>query len=165
MIFALRKSKKTDTKLVEKLERLSSEELYNRLIELDPVAAHEIHPNNVQRVIRAIERVELSGKQKSDIDQNQGNEPLYPHYIIGLTIDREILYERINKRVDMMMEKGLLNEVKGLYEQNIRDVQSIQAIGYKEIYAYLDGKSSLEDALVRLKTKLPKICKTAINLF
>ena len=65
----------------------------------------------------------------------------------------------------MMMEKGLLNEVQGLYEQNIRDVQSIKAIGYKELYAYLDGKSSLEDALVRLKTKLPSICKTAINLF
>lgn len=163
--FRFTEEKKTDTKLVEKLERLSSEELYNRLIELDPVAAHEIHPNNVQRVIRAIERVELSGKQKSDIDQNQGNEPLYPHYIIGLTIDREILYERINKRVDMMMEKGLLNEVQGLYEQNIRDVQSIQAIGYKELYAYLDGKSSLEDALVDLKQNSRRYAKRQLTYF
>ncbi|MEI4768487.1 tRNA (adenosine(37)-N6)-dimethylallyltransferase MiaA [Psychrobacillus sp. FJAT-51614] len=156
---------KTDSNFLKELEQLSSEDLYKRLKELDPIAASEIHPNNVQRIMRAIERVELSGKRKNEIEQNQGNEKIYPHYIIGLSIDRALLYERINKRVDIMMDKGLLEEVKGLHKNGIRNVQSIQAIGYKEIYEYLDGKITLEEAIDHLKQNSRRYAKRQLTYF
>lgn len=163
--FRFTEEHKTDSNLMKELEQLSSDDLYSRLIELDPIAANEIHPNNVQRIMRAIERVELSGKSKNEIEQNQGNEKIYPHYIIGLTIDRALLYERINKRVDIMMDKGLLDEVKGLHRNGIRDVQSIQAIGYKEIYEYLDGNVSLEEAIDNLKQNSRRYAKRQLTYF
>lgn len=163
--FRFTEEHKTDSNLMKELEQLSSDDLYTRLIELDPIAANEIHPNNVQRIMRAIERVELSGKRKNEIEQNQGNERIYPHYIIGLTIDRALLYERINKRVNIMMDKGLLDEVKGLHRKGIRDVQSIQAIGYKEIYEYLDGKISLEEAIDNLKQNSRRYAKRQLTYF
>ncbi|GGA24794.1 tRNA (adenosine(37)-N6)-dimethylallyltransferase MiaA [Psychrobacillus lasiicapitis] len=163
--FRFTKQPKLDVDLQKELEKLPPDELFNRLRKLDPEAANEIHPNNVQRVIRAIERVELSGKQKKEIEQDHGQEKVYPHYIIGLTTDREVLYERINKRVDLMVEKGLLEEVKKLHEQGIRGVQSIQAIGYKEIYAYLDGFLTLEEALDNLKQNSRRYAKRQLTYF
>ncbi|MFJ5771611.1 tRNA (adenosine(37)-N6)-dimethylallyltransferase MiaA [Psychrobacillus sp. NPDC093180] len=151
--------------LQKELEKLPPDELFNRLRKLDPEAASEIHPNNIQRVIRAIERVELSGKQKKEIEQDHGQEKVYPHYIIGLTTDREVLYDRINKRVELMVEKGLLEEVKKLHEQGIRGVQSIQAIGYKEIYAYLDGFLTLKEALDNLKQNSRRYAKRQLTYF
>ena len=104
-------------------------------------------------------------KQKNEIEQNQGHEKLYPHYIIGLTMDREVLYERINKRVELMMEKGLLEEVKALHDKGIRDVQSIQAIGYKEIYALFGWTTSLEEALNNLKQNSRRYAKRQLTYF
>jgi tRNA dimethylallyltransferase len=150
---------------IQELECLKAEELYARLLKKDPEAAKDIHPNNVQRVIRAIERLELTGMQRDEIEQKQGHEKVYPHYIIGLNIDREVLYERINKRVDIMVEQGLLQEVKGLYDNGIRNSQSIQAIGYKEIYEYLDGKITLEEALERLKQNSRRYAKRQLTYF
>ncbi|RKJ30785.1 tRNA (adenosine(37)-N6)-dimethylallyltransferase MiaA, partial [Butyricicoccus sp. 1XD8-22] len=121
--------------------------MHDRLNALDPETAKTIHPNNTRRVIRALEMIELSGVSKASDEMNRGNIPMYNHLIIGLDMDREKLYERINLRVDLMMEKGLLEEVKGLYDRGIRDVQSVQAIGYKEFYAYFDGKCTLEEAI------------------
>ncbi|MDI2588474.1 tRNA (adenosine(37)-N6)-dimethylallyltransferase MiaA [Psychrobacillus sp. NEAU-3TGS] len=163
--FRFTEQPKIDASLQKELEKLPSDELFNRLRKLDPEAASEIHPNNIQRVIRAIERVELSGKQKKEIEQDHGQEKVYPHYIIGLTTDREVLYERINKRVELMVEKGLLEEVKKLHEQGIRGVQSIQAIGYKEIYAYLDGFLTLEEALDNLKQNSRRYAKRQLTYF
>lgn len=163
--FRFTEQPKIDVSLQKELEKLPPDELFNRLRKLDPEAASEIHPNNIQRVIRAIERVELSGKQKKEIEQDHGQEKVYPHYIIGLTTDREVLYERINKRVELMVEKGLLEEVKKLHEQGIRGVQSIQAIGYKEIYAYLDGFLTLEEALDNLKQNSRRYAKRQLTYF
>lgn len=163
--FRFTEEQKSDSHLLEQLERMSPEALYERLSKVDPKAAAEIHPNNVQRIIRAIERVELSGKRKEEIEQNQGNKKVYPHYIIGLSIDRALLYERINERVDIMVKNGLLQEVKGLHEKNIRQVQSIQAIGYKEIYDYLDGNISLTEALDKLKQNSRRYAKRQLTYF
>lgn len=154
-----------DENRLAELEKMSPDDLFDLLHSLDPEAAMEIHPNNVQRVIRAIERVELTGKQKNAIEQNQGNEKVYHHYIIGLSIDREQLYNRINQRVDIMLENGLLEEVKTLHSRGIRDVQSIQAIGYKEIYAYLDGDVSFEDAIEQLKQNSRRYAKRQLTYF
>lgn len=154
-----------DENRLAELEKMSPDHLFELLLALDPEAAKDIHPNNVQRVIRAIERVELTGKQKNDIEQNQGREQVYRHYIIGLSIDRQLLYGRINNRVDIMLEKGLLKEVEALYSKDIRDVQSIQAIGYKEIYAYLDGDVSLEEAMEQLKQNSRRYAKRQLTYF
>ncbi|MFF2753934.1 tRNA (adenosine(37)-N6)-dimethylallyltransferase MiaA [Psychrobacillus sp. NPDC058041] len=163
--FRFTEQPKTNSDLLKELEQLSSEVLFERLSKLDPIASTEIHPNNIQRVMRAIERVELSGKRKDEIEQNQGNEKVYPHYIIGLSIDRGLLYERINKRVEIMLGKGLLQEVKGLHEQNIRNVQSIQAIGYKEIYDFLDGHITFEESIDNLKQNSRRYAKRQLTYF
>lgn len=149
------------------LEKLGPEAMHAKLAALDPKTAETIHPNNTRRVIRALEMIELSGVSKASEAQNRGEIPLYNHLIIGLgqNMDREELYDRINRRVDMMMEKGLLEEVKGLWQQNIRGVQSIQAIGYKEIYDYLDGKCSLEEAIENIKQNSRRYAKRQLTYF
>lgn len=149
------------------LEKLGPEAMHAKLATLDPKTAETIHPNNTRRVIRALEMIELSGISKASEAQNRGEIPLYNHLIIGLgqNMDREELYDRINRRVDIMMEKGLLEEVKGLWQQNIRGVQSIQAIGYKELYEYLDGKCTLEEAIENLKQNSRRYAKRQLTYF
>ncbi|WP_054767161.1 tRNA (adenosine(37)-N6)-dimethylallyltransferase MiaA [Lysinibacillus parviboronicapiens] len=149
------------------LAKLGPEAMHAKLAALDPKTAQTIHPNNTRRVIRALEMIELSGISKASEAQNRGQTPLYHHLILGLgqNMSREELYNRINLRVDLMMEKGLLAEVKGLWQQNIRDVQSIQAIGYKELYDYLDGKCSLEMALENLKQNSRRYAKRQLTYF
>lgn len=149
------------------LEELGPEAMHAKLAMLDPKTAETIHPNNTRRVIRALEMIELSGVSKASEAQNRGEIPLYNHLILGLgqNMDREELYDRINRRVDIMMEKGLLEEVKGLWQQNIRGVQSIQAIGYKELYDFLDGKCSLEEAVESLKQNSRRYAKRQLTYF
>ncbi|MFL1995425.1 tRNA (adenosine(37)-N6)-dimethylallyltransferase MiaA [Lysinibacillus irui] len=151
----------------DELAKLGPEAMHDKLKQLDPQTAETIHPNNTRRVIRALEMLELSGVSKAAEAQNRGEVPLYKHVILGLgqNMSREVLYDRINHRVDLMMEKGLLEEVKGLWQQNIRDVQSIQAIGYKELYDYLDGKCSLEEAIDSLKQNSRRYAKRQLTYF
>ncbi|MGE8034326.1 tRNA (adenosine(37)-N6)-dimethylallyltransferase MiaA [Lysinibacillus sp. NPDC093692] len=151
----------------EELEKLGPEAMHAKLKKLDPQTAETIHPNNTRRVIRALEMIELSGVSKASEEQNRGEVPLYNHVILGLgqNMSREVLYDRINRRVDIMMEKGLLEEVKGLWQKNIRGVQSIQAIGYKELYDYLDGKCSLEEAVDSLKQNSRRYAKRQLTYF
>lgn len=151
----------------EELEKLGPEAMHARLKKLDPQTAETIHPNNTRRVIRALEMIELSGVSKASEEHNRGEVPLYNHVILGLgqNMSREMLYDRINRRVDIMMEKGLLEEVKGLWQKDIRDVQSIQAIGYKELYDYLDGKCSLEEAIDSLKQNSRRYAKRQLTYF
>ncbi|MGG0657792.1 tRNA (adenosine(37)-N6)-dimethylallyltransferase MiaA [Rummeliibacillus pycnus] len=147
------------------LAEVGPEAMHAKLVAVDPKTAAEIHPNNTRRVIRALEMAEHSDVQKSDVEQHLGNTPLYKHRIVGLNMDRELLYNRINQRVDLMMEKGLLEEVKGLYNRGIRDVQSIKAIGYKEIYAYLDGRVTLDEAIDQLKQNSRHYAKRQLTYF
>jgi len=151
----------------DELEKLGPEAMHDKLKQLDPQTAEAIHPNNTRRVIRALEMLELSGVSKAAEAQNRGEVPLYNHLILGLgqNMSREVLYDRINRRVDLMMEIGLLEEVRGLWQQNIRGVQSIQAIGYKELYDYLDGKCSLEDAIDSLKQNSRRYAKRQLTYF
>jgi len=152
-------------KYYDELAAIGPDAMHAKLMSLDPETAKTIHPNNTRRVIRALEMVELHGVSKASEEHNRGNIALYHHLIIGLDMDREKLYERINLRVDLMMEKGLLEEVKGLYEHGIRDVQSVQAIGYKELYAYLDGRLTLSDAIEQLKQNSRRYAKRQLTYF
>ncbi len=151
--------------LEERANREGNEALYKELIEVDPESAAEIHPNNLRRVIRALEIFHLTGKTRQEFQKSQVPDLLYQTALVGLTMERDKLYERINARVDLMMQEGLFEEVKGLYGQGLRDCQSIQAIGYKEIYDYLDGKISLEQAVENLKQNSRRYAKRQLTWF
>ncbi|MBM7608847.1 tRNA dimethylallyltransferase [Lysinibacillus composti] len=152
-------------KYYDELAKIGPDAMHEKLAKLDPETAKTIHPNNTRRVIRALEMVELHGESKATEEHQRGNVPMYHHLIIGLDMDREKLYDRINLRVDLMIEKGLLHEVRGLWERGIRDVQSVQAIGYKELYAYLDGLVTFEDATEQLKQNSRRYAKRQLTYF
>ncbi|MGH1328468.1 tRNA (adenosine(37)-N6)-dimethylallyltransferase MiaA [Bacillus pretiosus] len=153
----------------EQMEKLALERgveyVHKKLQEVDPESAERIHANNVRRVIRALEIFHTTGEKMSDQLEKQENELLYDVSLIGLTMDREMLYDRINLRVDIMMDQGLLEEVEGLYNRGIRDCQSIQAIGYKEIYDYFEDRVSLEEAVSQLKTNSRRYAKRQLTWF
>jgi tRNA dimethylallyltransferase len=90
---------------------------------------------------------------------------MYRHVILGLNIDREVLYERINERVNRMMELGLVTEARQLWDREIKDVQAVQAIGYKEIYAYFDNQTSLEEAIDQIKQNSRRYAKRQLTYF
>lgn len=151
---------------LEKLvEKEGSQYLHNQLVNIDPESAKKIHPHNVRRVIRALEVYHCTGKTMTDIQKMQQPELLYDAAMIGLTMDRERLYGRINKRVDLMLQEGLMNEVEGFYEQGLRDCQSIQAIGYKELYEFFDGSISFENAVENLKQNSRRYAKRQLTWF
>lgn len=147
------------------LEKLGPEVMHAKLLQIDPAAAAEIHPNNTRRVIRALEMIELAGVSRAEEQFNRGDTPLYNHLIIGLDMERAKLYERINLRVDLMIEAGLLEEVRALYDAGIRDVQSIKAIGYKELYTYFDGFVTLDEAIEQIKQNSRRYAKRQLTYF
>lgn len=157
-----------DTAYRQALEKRALEgrtaELYEELAAVDPETARNIHPHNVKRLIRALEIYHLTGMKKSDKPKADA-EPLYDTALIGLTMDRSKLYERINKRVDIMMNTGLLKEAKHFYDKGLRGVQSVQAIGYKELYEYFDGNLSLEEAVNLLKKNTRRYAKRQLTWF
>ena len=147
------------------LEKVGPEAMHARLAAIDPKTAETIHPNNTRRVIRALEMAELSGTSKANEEHNRGDIPLYHHLILGIDLNREILYERINLRVEMMMEKGLLEEARALYDAGIHDTQAVKAIGYKELFAYFEGRSTLEEAVEAIKQNSRRYAKRQLTYF
>lgn len=139
--------------------------LHEQLMRMDPESGRRIHPNNIRRVIRAIEIFHCTGKTMSELQQSQPIESIYDVAIIGLTLEREKLYERINKRVEIMIENGLIKEVETLFQQGYKDCQSIQAIGYKELYEYFYGNVTLEEAVENLKQNSRRYAKRQLTWF
>ncbi len=158
-----------DLAVRERLERELAEqgaaELYARLVSIDPAGAEKIHPNNHRRVVRALEIIEVTGKTKGDHEENAGHAALYNHLIVGLEMDRDVLYERINRRVDIMMDKGLLAEAQGLWDAGIRDIQSVQAIGYKELHQLIEGKLLMDEAVELIKQNTRHYAKRQMTYF
>ncbi len=136
---------------------LSNEEIRNKLLELNDPEIPDL--NNRKRLERHLEIYE-SGEEVS-INKN---EPLYDSLIIGLTMDRELLYDRINKRVHKMVEDGLIEEVKSLYDKGIRS-NSVLSIGYRELYEYFDGLCSLEEAIDKIKQHSRNFAKRQYTWF
>ena len=125
--------------------------IHSKLAELDPDAAARIHPNNVKKVIRAIEAAQNGNKVK-DFDNAQVPAADYDVLLAGLTRDRAELYERINRRVDILIEKGLVEEVSSLMQMGLGyDDISMKGIGYKEIIGSLEGKYTIEEAIELIK--------------
>lgn len=144
-----------------------AEVLFERLKKIDPEYAQTIHANNVKRVARALEYHFLTGEKFSqhNAEQKEKESP-YQAAVIILTMEREKLYQRINHRVDLMMEQGLLAEVKGLLEKGYSpDLVSMQGLGYKEFIPYFRGECSLDDAVEQLKKGTRHFAKRQLTWF
>ncbi len=142
--------------------------LWERLRLVDPESAEKIHKNNVKRVIRALEIYDKTGCPKSKLDKESVRER--GEVFVGMiTIDfhnRDLLYERVDRRVDIMMSEGLVDEVKALYEQGyLREGTAAQAIGYKEIVEYLEGRCSLDEASEMIKLSSRRYAKRQLTWF
>ena len=131
----------------ETYDQYNNEELYKKLLSIDPKT--EIHPNNRKRVERALDYYFANNKPISSKEKT--NKILYDAIIIGLTTDRNILYEKINERVDKMLESGLLDEAHRIYESGIRTKAVLTPIGYKELFPYFEGKKKLDNAILLMK--------------
>ena len=154
------------------LERKASDEegaseLYEMLKAVDLKAAQEIHPRNIKRIVRALEFYHQTGKKISEHNETQRQKMSpYNYAYFVLTDERGRLYERIDRRVDLMMEQGLLDEVRYLKERGVRkDSTAMQGLGYKEILDYLDGTCSLEEAVYVLKRDTRHFAKRQITWF
>lgn len=142
--------------LVKELESLSNEELFDKLKEIDPLEAKKIHVNNRKRLIRALMIYYSSGLTKSSLLAKQKHQPIYSSiYFFAPLFEREQLYERSNKRVDKMIEDGLVEEAKYLYQNYLPSLRAFQAIGYKELFAmfYNQGDMQLTINLIKQHTR------------
>lgn len=153
--------------LYQLYEKQGAAYIHNMLKEIDPESAAAIHENNVKRVIRAIEYYQLNGEKISTHNdrEKQKNSP-YKFKYYFLNMDRKLLYERINKRVDIMVENGLVEEVKSLLNMGYsKNLVSMQGIGYKEIILYLEGNITLEEAVEMIKQETRRFAKRQLTWF
>lgn len=137
--------------------------LWQVLNKKDPVAAAKIPVNNSRRTLRALTVIERTGKRFSE--QQEQIKPRYDYLIIGLNSQRSKIYERINKRVDKMVEAGIVNEARFIYQNRVKEHQVLQAIGYKEFFPYFENKASLEDCIKSLKTASRRYAKRQLTYF
>lgn len=156
----------SDPKLRDELMALSVDELYEKLLELDPEAAEKIHKNNKKRVERAVEVCLMTGKKFSVLSKENVKNNNYDFLKVCLTRDREILYKRIDKRVDIMMNEGLLDEVTALYKKYGGEIlRKINIIGYTQFIDYFEGKISLETAVEFIKRDSRHYAKRQMTWF
>ena len=153
--------------LEEFAERSGAEALHERLAAVDPKAAKDIHPHNIKRVIRALEYHHQTGDliSRHNEQERQKESPYDASYFV-LNDDRQKLYRQIDRRVDLMIEAGLVDEVQALKDMGCTSsMVSMQGLGYKEILAYLDGVLSLDDAIYRIKRDTRHFAKRQITWF
>ncbi|MGN0106390.1 MAG: tRNA (adenosine(37)-N6)-dimethylallyltransferase MiaA [Hominilimicola sp.] len=161
----------TDYALRDELQKTAeekgSEYLLGMLAEFDEVSAKKLHPNNLRRIIRAIEFYKITGKPISEHqEETKKTESRYNPLMFCINWDREKLYDRINLRVDLMMNEGLLDEVKRLMDMGYtKDLNSMQGIGYKEVMDYFDGKTSLEETMEIIKQSSRRYAKRQLTWF
>ena len=154
-------------KLEKTAEEKGGEYLHALLQEADPEAALQIHPHNIKRMIRALEfHHQTGGKISEHNETEREKESPYNFAYFVLTDDRSRLYDRIDRRVDLMMEEGLLDEVRFLKERGVRrDSTAMQGLGYKELYAFLDGEYPLEEAVRIIKRDTRHFAKRQLTWF
>ena len=152
-----------DNKIRERLEKLNSEELFEKLRKIDLKSAEIIGENNKRKLIRALEVYEITGKTFS-AQQTKG-EPLFNTLQIGIKTDREKLYKKIDQRVDKMIEIGLIEEVKKLAEKYSFDLPAMSGIGYQEIGSYLQNKTILEEAVQKIKFRTHQYARRQMTWF
>jgi len=150
-------------RLTQRLESEGIESLQNQLKELDPITYGKIALDNPQRLSRALEICIGSGKPYSSFLDIKKNSRVFKTISIGLTAERELMYDRINKRVDIMMENDLLEEVKSLYPH--KDLNALNTVGYKELFNYLDNEWKLDFAISEIKKNTRRFAKRQVTWF
>ncbi len=153
--------------LEREMEEQGPEAMHARLLQVDPESAAAIHPNNRKRVIRALEYYMMHGRpiSRHNAEQHERSSP-YDFLLFGIDMDRAVLYDRIERRVDQMMEEGLVQEVQDLLAQGIRPgMTSMQGLGYKEMIPYLEGKEELEESVRVLKRDTRHFAKRQLTWF
>ena len=149
-------------RLTREAEEKGKEYLFAKLLEIDPAAADHVHPNNVKRVIRALERAygDIESDGLRDFSGTYKAKQRYDAHVIRLTMDREALYERIDRRSEYFFENGLINEVRSLLDSGVsRDSNAMQGIGYKECIAVIDGDSDEAEALLLVQQNTRRYAK------
>ncbi|PBB05935.1 MULTISPECIES: tRNA (adenosine(37)-N6)-dimethylallyltransferase MiaA [Salimicrobium] len=151
-------------RLARELEQDGKEKMHERLTLIDPDEAERVHPNNTKRVLRALEIYEVTGKTKSEHESLQ-QPPFYDFRIIGLEMERKVLYNRIDQRVNYMVKGGLPGEISNLLEKYPKETQAMKAIGYKELIPYLEGEKELEEAVALLQRNSRRYAKRQYTYF
>ena len=147
-------------------EDLTNEQLYELLKQKDPKALEKIHINNRKRLVRALNVYEKHDKGISEIKSEQQHKPIYDCQIIGLTLPRDLLYRRIDERVDKMISDGLVNEINNLLNSGVSfEDQCMQAIGYKEFKEYFSGNMKLEECINQIKLNSRHFAKRQYTFF
>ncbi|MGZ1839113.1 tRNA (adenosine(37)-N6)-dimethylallyltransferase MiaA [Staphylococcus argenteus] len=152
-------------KKMKEIEQLDNQQLHDYLAQFDAISAENIHKNNRQRVLRAIEYYFKTKKLLSNRKKVQQFTEIYDTLLIGIEMSRKTLYSRINKRVDIMLDHGLFKEVQQLVEQGYESCQSMQAIGYKELIPVINGQMNYEDAVNELKQHSRQYAKRQMTWF
>ena len=161
---------KFDEKYREKLESIADEkgleELYNMALKIDPEAMKKISPNDKKRIMRVLEIYKATGKTKTQQEVESRMKPVeYDYYVFALNWDREKLYERINKRVDIMIEQGLIDEVKNVMEKYNKFPTAMQGLGYKEVVDYFKGIYTKEEMIEKIKMETRRYAKRQLTWF
>ncbi len=153
-------------KLEEQVKLEGLEKLYEKAKKIDPLAIKKISPNDEKRILRILEIYHATGKTKTQQEiESRKKLPEYEYLVYALKWDREQLYERINKRVDQMLEQGLIEEVKTILQNHRKFPTAMQALGYKEVVEYLEGKASKEEMCDKIKMETRRYAKRQMTWF
>ena len=159
----------TDLEYRDELEKIVEKEglenLYNKAKDIDPESMQKISPNDKKRILRVLEIYKETGRKKSDIDKESRKEAEYNYVLFAITMPRDLLYNRINLRVDKMIEAGLINEVEKLLEKYKKFPTSMQGLGYKEIVEYLNNEITKEEAIDKIKQESRRYAKRQLTWF
>lgn len=159
----------TDLNYRKELEQIAQEKglnyLYEKAMKIDPKAMEKISTNDQKRILRVLELYHQTGKTKTQLDNESRKEPEYDYKLFAINMDREILYNRINKRVDIMLQNGLVNEVKNIYEKYKEFPTAMQGLGYKEVVEYLEGKATYEQMVEKIKMESRRYAKRQLTWF
>ena len=161
---------KIDEEYRRKLEKRAQIEglntLYKEACKIDQIAMEKISPNDEKRIIRVLEIYKKTGKTKTQIDvESRQNGVEFDYKLFIIDMEREKLYQRINKRVDLMIDQGLINEVKGILERYKELPTAMQALGYKETKEYLEGKITINEMIEKIKMETRRYAKRQLTWF
>ena len=152
--------------LEKEIEEKGLESLYNKAKEIDSKAMEKISPNDKKRIMRVVEIYKATGKTKTEQEiESRTHEVKYDYKVFAIKMDREKLYERINKRVDLMVKKGLIEEVQNILKKYDKFPTAMQGLGYKEVVEYLDGKTTKEEMIDKIKMETRRYAKRQITWF
>lgn len=152
-------------KLEETVEKEGLEYLYEKAKQIDKEAMEKISINDKKRILRILELYHQTGKTKTELEKESRKEPEFDYKMFAINMDRQRLYERINQRVDRMIEKGLIEEVKAIYKKYQKFPTSMQALGYKEVVEYLEKKISKEEMIEKIKMESRRYAKRQLTWF